>query len=108
MWFQAGQAIKKASKIICMGYSLPMSDLTMAQFLKSSAPTPHIPFEVVDVSSKYEHFSNVIGGEVYEFRQEGTDEDCIPKFVVKRCVPEQEDKTYVIRMTQWKNTHALG
>ena len=102
MWFQASQAIKDASKIICMGYSLPISDLTMAQFLKSSAPAKQIPFELVDVSPKREHFGNVISGKFYDFRQESTDENCIPTYVIKHCIPEKEDKTYVMRMTQWK------
>ena len=102
VWFEASQAIKHAHKIICMGYSLPMSDLTMAQFLKSSAPIRRIPFELIDITSKCEHFRSVISGEVYDFIQENADEDCIPKFVVKNCIPDEENMQYVIQMTPWK------
>jgi hypothetical protein len=109
MWLEASREIKNASKIICMGYSLPMSDLTMAQFLKTSAPIRQIPFELVDISPKCsEHFSNVLGNGTYNFRQEITDEDCIPKFVVKNCVSDEEDKKHVIRMSRWNTTTHLA
>lgn len=102
MWVQAGQAIKEASKIVCMGYSLPTGDLTMAQFIRSSAPANRIPFEIVDVSPKSDHFASVIGGKVYEFQQSGIDKDCIPRFVVQQCVPNEKDKAFVTQMTQWE------
>ena len=101
MWFQASQEVKTANKIVCMGYSLPISDLTMAQFLKSSAPPQKIPFEIVDMQSKHDHFGSTIGAEVYDFSQECDGEDCIPTFVVKNCIPKEEDKASVIRMSQW-------
>lgn len=101
MWFQASKAIERASRIICMGYSLPTSDLTMAQFLKSSAPPTRIPFEIINLDALDKHFAQVIGNG-YEFRHNEIDVDCIPWFVVKNCVPNKEDKIHVVRMTHWK------
>jgi hypothetical protein len=101
MWFQASKAIERASRIICMGYSLRTSDLTMAQFLKSSAPCSRIPFEIVNLNAIDTHFAQVIGSG-YEFRQNEVDVDCVPWFVVKNCVPNKEDKIHVVRMTHWK------
>jgi hypothetical protein len=102
MWFQAGQAIREAKKIVCMGYSLPTGDLTMGQFLKSSAPKEKIPFNLVDVSPKTEHFAQVIGKTLYDFQQEKVDLDCIPHFVVNHCVSNKKDQEKIIRDTQWK------
>lgn len=73
----------------------------MAQFLKSSAPPNRIPFEIVNLNALDTHFTQVIGSG-YEFRQNEVNVDCVPRFVVKNCVPDQADKIYVIRMTVWK------
>jgi hypothetical protein len=99
MWFQAGQAIRKAKRIVCMGYSLPASDLTMAQFLRSSAPDNAIPFDIVDVVPKSEHFAKVLGTAGFEFQQGGLDSNAVRHYVVNHCVPNQEARDYVIRMT---------
>ena len=108
LWFQASQAIKTASRVVCMGYSLPSSDLTMAQFLKSSAPSQRVPFEIVDVSPKLEHFPSVLGETPYEFKQGKADLNCVARFVVQNCIPNQKDKMYVIHMTSWKEQPASG
>jgi len=36
LWFEAGEALKNAQRVVCMGYSLPESDLTMRHFLQST------------------------------------------------------------------------
>lgn len=36
LWFEAGEALKRARRLICMGYSLPESDLTMKHFLRTT------------------------------------------------------------------------
>jgi hypothetical protein len=36
LWFEAGEALKTSRKIVCMGYSLPESDLTMMHFLRTT------------------------------------------------------------------------
>ena len=85
-----------------MGYSLPASDLTMAQFLKTSAESSRIPFEIVDVVPKQKHFQNILGNDLYDLKQAESHLDCIPAFVVANCVPNQKDRDHVIRTTLWK------
>jgi len=103
MWLQAGQAIRDATKIVCMGYSLPTGDLTMGQFLKTSAPKQPIPFYLVDVRPKVEHFQSVVGKSLYDFQQADEDLGCVPRFVVNHCISNRKDQAYVVRMTQWPN-----
>lgn len=97
MWFQAGEAIKQASRVICLGYSLPSSDLTMAHFLKTSAPSSGIPFEIVDLElrdrceSKVEHFERIIGKSAYEFRQQYSGKECVETFVLSNLNIEPKD-----------------
>ncbi len=102
LWFQSSQAIKSASRIVCMGYSLPGSDLTMAQFLKTSAPSQAIPFEIVDIDLKQTHFTSILGKNMYDFQQGAAEIDCIPKYVVSNCIPNQEDQADVYRKILWK------
>lgn len=106
MWIQAAQAIRDAEEVVCMGYSLPAGDLTMAQFLKTAAPDKKIRFNVLDVSPKSEHFRAVIGKDVYDFQQTDTSEKCIPRFVVNHCISSQKDRDYVFRMTDWHEPEA--
>ena len=96
MWFQAGESIKRASRIFCLGYSIPESDITMSQFLKNCAPPSRIPFEIVDLKRKEEHFANVLGKESFEFRQVHETETCIPKFVVQNLVSDKLDKMRIL------------
>jgi hypothetical protein len=101
MWFQGGEIIKQANRIICLGYSLPESDLTMAQFLRSCAPASRIRFEIVDLTerdkceSKVEHFTRMIGKESYEYRQEYSGGCCIPRFILKELINDPIDKRWV-------------
>lgn len=36
LWFQAGEALQHAERVVCLGYSLPESDLTMKHFLRTT------------------------------------------------------------------------
>jgi hypothetical protein len=100
LWFQAGRAIAGARRIICMGYSLPGTDLTMAQFLKSCAPSPRIPFEIVNRdSSRREHFAALLGNDTYEFIQNETGDDAVLRFIVHSLAETREDRDYILRMT---------
>jgi hypothetical protein len=98
MWFQAGQAIRSADRLICLGYSLPKSDLTMAQFLKSCAPAKQTCFEIVNLEQRDQHFAETIGGDIYEFRQELVgDEQCVPKFVIKGLMNDRDEQVRAAR-----------
>ena len=103
MWFQAGEALRQATRVICMGYSLPDSDFTMAQFLKTCAPQNRVQFEIVDLAtrdnreSKVDHFARVTGKDSYEFRQSYSGETCIPEFIRDELIRDREDKGRVGR-----------
>lgn len=101
MWLQAGKAISQATKIICMGYSLPISDGTMASFLKSVAPPARIPLEIVDRDPLRDRFSEALGAKTYDMQQVFTGVDCIPEFVLKNCIPNEQDRVHVAGMTAW-------
>lgn len=101
MWFQASKAINNASKIVCMGYSLPAGDLTMSQFIRTSAPREPVTFEIVDAGPRKDHFEKIVGKGTYKFVQNYTGIGTIPKFVIERCVSEETDKAHVVRFTNW-------
>jgi hypothetical protein len=50
LWFEAGDAVRAAKRIICMGYSLPESDLTMKHFLRTTC-RPGSELIIVDPSA---------------------------------------------------------
>lgn len=50
-WLQAGQLLRQARRLVCMGYSLPPSDIIMHHFLRTSLPEA-VCVEVVDESSE--------------------------------------------------------
>ncbi|PTX90834.1 hypothetical protein [Opitutus sp. ER46] len=49
LWFEAGEALQRARRIIAMGYSLPSSDLTMKHFLRTTC-RPRSELVIVDPS----------------------------------------------------------
>jgi hypothetical protein len=48
LWAQAGSALRNASRIFCLGYSLPETDITMRFFLQSNTPQKPVPFFLVN------------------------------------------------------------
>jgi hypothetical protein len=98
LWYQAGQAISNATRIFCIGYSLPLSDLTMAQFLKTCAPPKAIPFEIVNPDpSRKEHFSSLLGKDTYQYTQKYSGQNAVRDFVLQALAQNPEDQKYIIR-----------
>lgn len=52
LWMRAADAIRKAKRIICIGYSLPETDLTMRFLLQSNDPGQPVEFIVVNRDEK--------------------------------------------------------
>jgi hypothetical protein len=48
IWAQAGAALRIATRVFCLGYSLPETDLTMRLFLQSNTPAKSVPFYLVN------------------------------------------------------------
>ena len=97
MWFQASQATRTADRVICFGYSLPKSDLAMSQFLNSCAPPNRVCFEIVNLERRDQHFAETIGSELYEFRQELSEDKCVPMFVISNLIENRDEKARLLR-----------
>lgn len=83
LWFEAGEALKRAKRIVCMGYSLPESDLTMSHFLRTTC-APDACFEVVNQSEEsLEHFQRLFHGCAVRVRQLARGPDCISRCVLQ-------------------------
>lgn len=50
LWQQAGQLLRQANRLVCMGYSLPPSDIIMHHFLRTTL-RDNVRIEVVDESA---------------------------------------------------------
>jgi hypothetical protein len=62
LWFAAGDALKRARRIISMGYSLPESDLTMKHFLRTTCARG-AEIVVVDPSAAaHQNFQRLFAG----------------------------------------------
>jgi hypothetical protein len=48
LWAMAGSALRSASRIFCLGYSLPETDITMRFFLQSNRPQNPVPLFLVN------------------------------------------------------------
>lgn len=53
LWFEAGEALRGARRVVCMGYSLPESDLTMNHFLRTTC-AKRAEFVIVDPAADVE------------------------------------------------------
>jgi hypothetical protein len=95
MWLQAEEALKKADRIVCLGYSLPESDSHMIRLLQCSAPERRVQFEIADRERKDGHFSKILGKDSYEFRQEYETEVCILRFILHNFIQDNDDKVQV-------------
>ena len=59
LWKEAGEALREASTVYIIGYSLPPSDLGMQMFLRGNQPTPKTHVFVVDINPKVvKHIGN--------------------------------------------------
>jgi hypothetical protein len=81
LWFEAGVALKRARRMVCIGYSLPDSDLTMMHFLRTTCG-PDLRIDVINQTTEAAKKLQRL------FRQTSvrvdrciSGENCIPKFV---------------------------
>ena len=85
LWFEAGEALVHARRVVCMGYSLPLSDLTMMHFLRSGCGT-RAEFEVVNQSREaLDHFTQLFHGTRVRVKQRVTGKDCVADYVDLLC-----------------------
>jgi hypothetical protein len=81
LWFEAGEALHRARRVVAMGYSLPESDLTMMHFLRTRLGND-AQVEIVDPSEKAaDNFRRVLGKRPVHLRQCFSGSECIREFV---------------------------
>ena len=52
LWRDAGSALAQATRVLILGYSLPVSDLGMRFFLTANQPSPSTPTFIVDINKE--------------------------------------------------------
>ena len=81
LWFEAGETLKRARHLVCLGYSLPASDLTMMHFLRA-ALSPGARVELVNQDREsVSNFERLLKGADIEIVQANSGENCISEFV---------------------------
>jgi len=81
LWAQAAAALREATRVFCLGYSLPQTDISLRFFLQANAPRVKVPFFIVNLPSSEiaEHFRALLPG--YDVREQFINTDPIPRFV---------------------------
>jgi hypothetical protein len=81
LWFEAGESLKSAKRVVCMGYSLPESDLTMKHFLRTTL-NANCDFQLVDPAERtIDNFKKILGRTRVRLEQTHSGPDCIRCFV---------------------------
>ena len=81
LWFEAGDALQRARRIVCMGYSLPESDLTMIHFLRTTCEAG-ARIEVVNQTREArENMQHLFRHTRVRIEQRCTGRNCIARFV---------------------------
>jgi hypothetical protein len=81
LWFQAGEAVRRASRVVSMGYSLPDSDLTMRHFLRATC-APKTTLVVVNESgAATRNFERLFASSAVAVEERAKGRDSIAKFV---------------------------
>ncbi|MEM2991164.1 MAG: hypothetical protein QXQ02_08295, partial [Halobacteria archaeon] len=61
LWMKAAIALREATKIFCLGYSLPQTDITMRFFLHNNRPKSQVKFYIANTNEKVtEHFCSLL------------------------------------------------
>jgi hypothetical protein len=81
LWFSAANALQGAERLVCIGYSLPASDLTMRHFLKSTINRRRLTIEVVNLTPDLtNHYRVTIGNGDYGVEQRFSGERSVESF----------------------------
>jgi hypothetical protein len=81
LWFRAGEALRNARRLVCMGYSLPESDLTMMHFLRTTCG-PNVHIDVVNQSTNAtKRFERLFRGTSVRVEHCASGENCIAEYV---------------------------
>jgi hypothetical protein len=80
LWQGAHKDWCSADRIFCLGYSLPVSDLTMRFFMHSRPSSKRVPFYIANKDSEIEHhFRELLPGN-FDIKPAYTGDNAIPEF----------------------------
>lgn len=80
-WALAGEALRSASRLVCIGYSFPLTDLSIRFFVNGNRPEQKIPLIIVNPDQKAEARYKDLVGSIYEVQHTFTGPDAVRKFV---------------------------
>lgn len=81
IWSLAGSALGNGTRLVCIGYSLPLTDLSMQFFLKDNSPADKIPLLIVNPDQKLgKHYQCLLGAS-YEIDQLFNGDGAVERFV---------------------------
>jgi len=81
IWVTAAEALSSATNLICIGYSLPITDLSIQLFLRSCRQNGSIPLTIVNQSGDARADYRRILNQSYEYPTGYTGPDAIKSFV---------------------------
>jgi len=81
LWVQAAASLREATRVFCLGYSLPRTDISLRFFLQANAPQRKVPFFIVNLPQRelVSHFRELLPG--YDVQEQFISTDPIPRFV---------------------------
>lgn len=86
-WALAGEALREATRLVCIGYSLPQTDLSIQFFLKDARVSGAIPLTIVNSEPHIaEHYRKVLG-DTYVIDTPFGGEDAVKNFVAQPTEP---------------------
>lgn len=81
LWSQAAEALRGATRVFCLGYSLPSTDITMRFFLHGNRTASHVKFYVGNTDdTTYQHFRCLLP-DCYEVDARFVGASSIPRLV---------------------------
>jgi hypothetical protein len=83
LWILAGKALREASQVFCIGYSLPKTDTTMQFLIRTNAPEGKVPLYVVNRNTcgqTVERYHELLG-DVYDVKDDFTGADTVERFI---------------------------
>ena len=81
MWYLAGEALRLTDRLVCIGYSLPITDLSIQFFLADNHASEKIPLIIVNKDPGAEARYKELVGSSYEVEQPFSGPDAVQQFV---------------------------
>ena len=90
MWATAGEALQSATHLVCIGYSLPVTDLSLQFFLRSCRQHGKIPLTIVNKDEGIvSHYRNLLKG-FYQINSSYSGSNAVMNFVNDFCTMPAE------------------